>query len=131
MRFAPTCSNIPIEEIASKGPSCDVAVVLEADLDPVGQPGVGDTFRAAACSSLIVTPTTSTSWSAAAWRAIEPQPQPTSSSRGRDAVRSTSRRQTELAADQLVLGGLGLREPGSGVANQAQEYVIAGPSTSR
>ena len=36
-RARPTCSNMPIELMASKGPSRDVAVVLQADLDLVGQ----------------------------------------------------------------------------------------------
>ena len=70
-------------------------------------------------------PTTDASWCAAAWIAIEPQPQPTSSSRapGRSC-------EPELAADQLVLGRLGRRsrsvssvdEPGARVRHRRAEH---------
>ena len=80
----------------------------------------------AACSRLIVMPTTRAWWRWAACIAREPQPHPTSRSR-----RPGASWRPELAADELVLVGLGLgqahggrREPGARVRHGRAEHDV-------
>ena len=80
--MSPTCSNMPIELIASYGPSCDVAVVGVTDLDEIADAELGRRLRArSACGFDSVTPTARTPCSLAACSTIPPHPHPMSSSR--------------------------------------------------
>ena len=119
---------MPIELIASNGPSCDVAVVLHADLDPVVEPGFARPrssrpARPGGCDS--VTPTARTPWCCAAW--IDH-----AAPAAADVEQSHARLEPELAADELVLRRLrGPRDRRRAVGHTAHEYVIEGPSTMR
>ena len=93
---------MPTLAILSNGPSVDLAVVADADLDR-GRRGPAASIRSRAswaCDSESVTPTPCTPWCSAAWMSSEPQPQPMSSRRSPGG-------EPELAADQLELALLG------------------------
>ena len=99
VRALPTCSNMPMDEMASKRSLAEVPVVLQPDLHPVGHPGL---LRPAAGPRRLLLADRDADdlgpWCVAAWMAIDPQPQPTSSRRVPGPLV-----EAELAADQLVL----------------------------
>ena len=104
----PTCSNMPIELIASNGPSCDVAVVLEPDLDLTGEPGLGDPLL----GQLGLAPRHGDADRphAVVPRRVHHHPAPAAP----DVEQSHARLERELAADQLVLRLLRGLEPDVG-----------------
>ena len=93
---APTCSTMPMLAIASKRSSSQVAVVGDADLDPVGRgrPRAARSRASSACGSDSVMPDRVHAVPLRrVQRRSEPQPQPTSSTRSpgcRPSLRQTT-----------------------------------------
>ena len=81
------------------GAVVDVAVVQQAEVDPVAQPAVGGALpRELELLRDSVTPVTCTPWCSAAWMLSDPQPHPTSSRRMPGAQTRASRTRSSSLA---------------------------------
>ena len=90
----------------------ELAIVLQPDLDPIGHTRLGDALavRSSAWARLMVMPTTCASWCE---RGVDGHRAPAAADVEQPCTGLLV--QPQLAADQLVLGRLGLVERGVGV----------------
>ena len=104
-----------------------VAVVLQADLDPVSTPPPGGPLGGTvACDGLSVMATTLAPYSRGRVDRHRPPPAPHVEQTPAAASATPSFRQTRSCFERCAIS-----KEVSPVSKRAQEYVIAGPSTSR
>ena len=106
---------MPIELMASNGPSVDVSVVLQADLDPILQAGLLHPQRAEL--GLALGDRDAHGLDTVVACGVHHQAAPATAHVEQPHARS----ERELLADQLVLGILGGVEPDVGVSQSAHE----------